>query len=277
MNFEMQYQKLCHDLLVAKVYDYRNGKAATMFNQSITHDLANGFPLVTSRTINFDIIRDEFLWAIKGRTNVNELNSRIWDPFADKAGELGPIYGFQWTRWGDQYSQAASWERLLEQGMYTPINQLEEVLKHLKADPWSRRAYVSVWNVADLELMALPPCQPAFQLYRSDDGLNITVLARSADMALGFPYDFGMYSLMLYSFARRLKLPPRQVTFFMTNAHLYIEHFRNMAIQVVRKPLPLPNMLCVIHPSNKFADLGVANFQLSEYQHFPSLKYELKP
>jgi len=252
---------------------YRNGWCGFIPNVQIVHDMRKGFPLITSRSISFKIALGEFLWAVHGHTNVNELNSGIWDQFADNEGELGPIYGKQWTKWSD-------YDRWMGNGGNV-IDQLESVVAQLSSDMTSRRAVVSAWNVAQLGFMCLPPCQPMFQLWFGRDlgeeynRLHITVFARSADLVVGFPYDFALYSLMLVTMAARLKVDVGTVTFFMVNAHIYAEHYENMNKQVMREPYPLPRLSYSVKPDTMFDELDARMYNLIDYKCHPRLDYKL--
>lgn len=275
-SFENDYLHLCRAAMLAEKYQYRNGACGTLFNTKIIHDFRYGFPLITTRKISFDIILGEFLWAIQGKTNIAELNSKIWDEFADKDGELGPIYGYQWTMWPD-------YDR--EMGKVNSYNQLELAISHLKHDINSRRVVVSAWNVPHLKFMALPPCQPMFQLYHSvrrmgpynHSHLNMTVFARSADLVIGFPYDIGLYSLILITSAARLGLPPGKITFLMTNCHVYEQHYEQLEIQLMRKPYTLPRLLHSIIPHTKFGGIDSSRYNLENYKHRGPLKFKLVP
>lgn len=267
-GFERQYLQICWDVLHSKQMKYRNGWCGARFNQVVSHDLGYGFPLLTTRHISFRIALGEFLWASRGHTNTNQLNSKIWDKFADEDGELGPIFGQQWANWHD-YDRSF--------GNLHSYNQLEKVVEQLRKDSYSRRAVVSAWNVAHLRFMALPPCQPLFQLYHADDRLNLTVFCRSTDLAIGFPYDFALYSLMLITISARLELKPGIVTMFMTNAHIYDQHYHNMVLQITNEPLLLPQLVYSIYPDTRFDQLKASMYAVTGYRHHGTINYELIP
>ena len=201
------------------------------FAQHISCDLTQGFPMLTTKKLHFASIAHELLWFIRGETNTRALNKNgisIWDEWADENGDLGPVYGAQWRRW-----QCAD-------GKTT--DQLSEVLRLIKEEPWSRRMVVNAWNVGELSDMALPPCHLLYQFFVDDNMLRCQVYQRSADLFLGVPFNIASYALLTHMVAHVTNLTPASVNLVFGDAHIYVNHLEQVRTQLGREPLGLPRL-----------------------------------
>lgn len=234
-----------------------------VFGYQMRFDLAEGFPLLTTKKLHLRSIIHELLWFLKGSTNVEYLKSNkvtIWDEWARPDGELGPIYGYQWRSWPD-YSGGH-------------IDQLSSVLKSIIENPNSRRHLVSAWNVGQIDQMALPPCHILFQFYVSNGRLSVQLYQRSADIFLGVPFNIASYALLLMLVARQTNLQPGEFIHTLGDAHIYRNHLDQVKLQLTRKPLPLPQMW--INPAVKsLFDYQFDDFRLEGYQAHPHIKGDI--
>lgn len=230
------------------------------FGYQMRFNLEKGFPMLTTKKLHFKSIIYELLWFLSGETNVKYLQEngvRIWNEWADENGELGPVYGSQWRSW-----QSAN---------NTHIDQIEQVIKSIQQDPFSRRHIVSAWNVGALEQMALPPCHILFQFYVSNGKLSLQLYQRSADIFLGVPFNIASYSALLMMVAHVTRLKPHEFVHTLGDAHIYLNHLDQVKLQLTRKPKPLPQLK--LNPgvidifSFKYED-----FSLENYQAHPHIK-----
>jgi thymidylate synthase len=201
----------------------------SVFGWQSRYDLAAGFPLLTTKKLHLKSIVHELLWFLRGETNVRSLQAagvRIWDEWADPAGELGPVYGKQWRSW------AAPDGRV--------IDQIAEVERQIRENPDSRRLIVSAWNPADLPAMALQPCHALFQFYVADGRLSCQLYQRSADVFLGVPFNIASYALLTLMMAQVTGLTPGEFVHTLGDAHLYRNHLEQVRLQLEREPRPLP-------------------------------------
>jgi thymidylate synthase len=203
----------------------------SLFGYQMRFDLAQGFPLVTTKKLHTKSIVHELLWFLRGETNIAYLKEhrvRIWDEWADETGELGPVYGHQWRHWS------------------TPdggeIDQIAEVVNAIKTNPDSRRLIVSAWNVADVPRMALPPCHLLFQFYVAEGKLSCQLYQRSADLFLGVPFNIASYALLTMMVAQATDLSPGDFVHTFGDAHLYDNHLDQAREQLSRQPRPLPTL-----------------------------------
>jgi thymidylate synthase len=241
----------------------------SIFGMQRKYDLSQGFPLVTTKKTLFNAVVHELLWFLKGSTNINDgltEHTPIWDAWADEKGELGPIYGHQWIKW-PKYTLNPDGTCKIE-----PINQIQNVIDQIKAKPDSRRLLVSAWNVADIEKMALPPCHLLFQFYVVNGRLDCQLYQRSADIALGVPFNIASYSLLMMMIAQECNLTPGIFTHTMGDAHIYLNHIEGVKLQFTRDPLPLPTVKIANKP---FWELKFEDFTLENYQHHPFIKFEV--
>lgn len=234
------------------------------FGYQLRHDLADGFPLLTTKKVHLKSVIHELLWFLKGDTNVKYLQEngvRIWNEWADADGELGHIYGYQWRSWPD-YDGGA-------------IDQIAEAVETIRKNPESRRIIVSAWNVADLKNMNLPPCHAFFQFYVSPDGrLSLQLYQRSADSFLGVPFNIASYSLLLLMTAQVCGLKPGEFIHTFGDLHIYLNHLEQVKEQLGRAPRPLPTMH--LNPEVKsLFDFKYEDFRLEGYDPWPAIKGEV--
>ena len=232
----------------------------SIFGYQMRFNLADGFPLLTTKKLHLKSIIHELLWFLKGDTNVKYLQDngvRIWNEWAGPDGVLGHIYGYQWRHWPDY------------QGGY--IDQIAEAIHTIKTNPDSRRIIVSAWNVADLPGMHLPPCHAFFQYYVADGRLSLQLYQRSADCFLGVPFNIASYALLLMMTAQVTGLKPGDFVHTLGDAHIYRNHFEQVELQLSREPRPLPRM--VINPDVKsIFDFHYDDFHLEDYDPHPHIK-----
>jgi thymidylate synthase len=242
--------------------------ARSVFGRQMRFDLAQGFPLLTTKKLHLKSIVVELLWFLRGETNVRWLQEQgvsIWDEWADANGELGPVYGKQWRSW------AAPDGRV--------IDQIAQVVAGLRANPYSRRHMVSAWNPADVEAMALPPCHCLFQFFvapNSNGGqrLSLQLYQRSADLFLGVPFNIASYSLLLLMVAHALDMEAGEFVHTLGDAHLYANHVAQAKQQLARAPRPLPRMELNPVVRDLFA-FTLEDFTLSGYEPHPHIKAQV--
>lgn len=203
----------------------------SVFGHQMRFDLADGFPLVTTKRLHLRSIVHELLWFLQGETNIRYLREngvRIWDEWADENGDLGPVYGSQWRSWPD--------------GRGGHIDQIRQVVDAIRMNPNSRRLIVSAWNPAQVDEMALPPCHCLFQFYVANGRLSCQLYQRSGDIFLGIPFNIASYALLLAMVAQVTGLQPGDFVHTIGDAHLYANHFEQARTQIAREPLPLPTL-----------------------------------
>jgi thymidylate synthase len=257
---ERQYLALLEDILANGVE--RGDRTGTgtlgVFGRQMRFDLAQGFPLLTTKKLHRKSIILELLWFLRGDTNVRWLQERgvsIWNEWADDAGELGPVYGKQWRSWTAPDGRV--------------IDQIAAVVEGLKTNPSSRRHIVSAWNPAEVEDMALPPCHCLFQFFVADGKLSCQLYQRSADVFLGVPFNIASYALLTLMVAQVTGLKPGEFVHTLGDAHLYLNHLDQARLQLSREPLPLAQM----HLTDK-RDLFAFDFEdftLEGYRAHPSI------
>lgn len=232
----------------------------SVFGYQMRFNLADGFPLLTTKKLHLKSIIHELLWFLKGDTNARYLQEngvRIWNEWADENGDLGHIYGYQWRSWPD-YNGGH-------------IDQISEVIETIKNNPDSRRIIVSAWNVADLPNMNLPPCHAFFQFYVADGKLSLQLYQRSADSFLGVPFNIASYALLLMMVAQVTGLEVGDFVHTLGDAHIYNNHFEQIKEQLSRDPRKLPRM--VINPDVKnIFDFKYEDFTLEDYDPHPHIK-----
>lgn len=232
----------------------------SVFGYQMRFNLADGFPLLTTKKLHLKSIIHELLWFLKGDTNAKYLQEngvRIWNEWADENGDLGHIYGYQWRSWPD-YNGGH-------------IDQISEVIETIKNNPDSRRIIVSAWNVADLPNMNLPPCHAFFQFYVADGKLSLQLYQRSADTFLGVPFNIASYALLLMMVAQVTGLEVGDFVHTLGDAHIYNNHFEQIQEQLSREPRKLPRM--VINPDVKnIFDFKYEDFTLEDYDPLPHIK-----
>lgn len=232
----------------------------SVFGHQMRFDLAEGFPVVTTKKVHLKSVIAELLWFIAGDTNTGYLRENgvtIWDEWADDAGDLGPIYGYQWRSW-----PAPNGEH---------IDQLKAVIEAIKTDPNSRRHIVSAWNVADLDKMALAPCHAFFQFYVADGRLSCQLYQRSADVFLGVPFNIASYALLTQMVAQVTDLEPGDFVWTGGDCHLYVNHLEQAREQLRREPLELPTLR--LDPKiTDIDDFDLDSITVENYQSHPGIK-----
>lgn len=235
----------------------------SVFGHQMRFDMADGFPLLTTKKLHLKSIIYELLWFLRGDTNVRYLQAHgvsIWNEWANENGDLGPIYGHQWRSWPDY-----------EDGS---IDQISNAIETIKNNPDSRRIIVSAWNVADLKEMALPPCHALFQFYVANGKLSLQLYQRSADIFLGVPFNIASYALLLMMMAQVTGLEAGEFIHTLGDAHIYNNHLEQARLQLSREPRPLPRM--VLNPDVKsIFDFQYEDFQLTGYDPHPHIKGEV--
>jgi thymidylate synthase len=273
-----QYQELVERVLrEGERRDDRTGTGTlSVFGAQTRYDLREGFPLLTTKKVLWSGVVRELLWFLRGSTNVRDdltQHTPIWDAWADEHGELGPIYGHQWRRWGAPFARHARDLREPPPERSGPgIDQLAEAIALIRSDPSSRRIIISAWNVADLPHMALPPCHAFFQFYVSGGRLDLQLYQRSADIALGVPFNIASYALLLMLVAKECGLTPGVLIHTLGDAHIYLNHVEGLKLQLTRAPLPLPSVNIADKP---LAQIGFADIELVNYQHHPFIRFEV--
>lgn len=231
----------------------------SVFGYQMRFNLADGFPLLTTKKLHLKSIIYELLWFLRGDTNVHYLQEhgvRIWNEWADENGELGPIYGHQWRSWPGHNGE--------------PIDQIKKVVEQIKNTPDSRRMIVSAWNVADIDDMKLPPCHCFFQFYVADGKLSLQLYQRSADTFLGVPFNIASYALLLLMVAQVTGLEPGDFIHTTGDTHLYLNHIEQAKLQLTRTPRALPQMK--LNPDVKdLFSFKFEDFQLEGYDPWPHI------
>lgn len=235
----------------------------SVFGHQMRFNMADGFPLLTTKKLHLKSIIHELLWFLAGDTNVKYLQDngvRIWNEWADENGDLGPVYGHQWRSWPDHDGGT--------------IDQISNVMGLIKNHPDSRRMVVSAWNVADIDQMKLPPCHCLFQFYVADGKLSLQLYQRSADTFLGVPFNIASYALLLQMMAQCAGLECGEFIHTTGDTHLYLNHLEQAQLQLTREPRPLPKML--INPDVKdIFSFKYEDFQLVDYDPHPHIKAEV--
>ena len=230
------------------------------FGYQMRFNLAEGFPMVTTKKLHLKSIIYELLWFLNGDTNIKYLNEngvRIWDEWADKNGDLGPVYGKQWRSWEGANGEV--------------IDQISALIEQIKKTPDSRRLIVSAWNVGDLSKMALMPCHNMFQFYVADGKLSCQLYQRSADVFLGVPFNIASYALLTMMIASVCNLEYGDFVHSFGDVHLYNNHVEQANLQLSRKPFPLPSMKINKEVKDIFS-FQFSDFTLENYESHPSIK-----
>ncbi|MDO9580425.1 MAG: thymidylate synthase [Bacteroidales bacterium] len=247
----------------AKKQDRTGTGTISVFGYQMRFNLEEGFPLLTTKKLHLKSIIHELLWFIAGDTNIRYLNNngvKIWDEWADKDGNLGPIYGYQWRSWPS--------------GKGEKVDQLVNVISSIRKSPDSRRHIVSAWNVGELDKMALPPCHIMFQFYVAEGRLSCQLYQRSADIFLGVPFNIASYSLLTLMVAQATGLKPGDFVHTLGDAHIYLNHIDQVKLQMTREPFRLPKML--INPEVKdILKFSYDDFILTDYNAHPHIKGEI--
>ena len=230
-----------------------------VFGHQMRFDLADGFPVVTTKKLHLRSIFGELLWFLRGDTNVRWLQERgitIWDEWADENGDLGPVYGHQWRSWPTPDGRS--------------VDQIAAVIESIRTNPSSRRHIVSAWNVADVDKMALPPCHTMFQFHVAQGRLSCQLYQRSADIFLGVPFNIASYALLTHLVAQQTGLEVGDFVHTLGDAHLYLNHLDQAREQLTREPFPLPTLR--LTPRESIDAYELEDIELVGYQAHPSIK-----
>lgn len=254
-----QYLSLVNEILEnGELKEDRTGTGTlSIFGMQRKYDLRDGFPLLTTKKVLFSAVIHELLWFLRGSTNINDglkQNTPIWDAWADENGELGPIYGYQWRKWGGH------------------IDQIQQAIDTIKTNPDSRRIIVNAWNVEDVPKMALPPCHLLFQFYVVNGRLDCQLYQRSADVALGVPFNIASYAALMVMIAQECDLEAGVFTHTMGDAHIYTNHVAGLKLQLQRTPGKLPTLTLAKKP---FDQITFEDFKLENYVHEPFIKFKV--
>jgi thymidylate synthase len=260
-----QYHDLLERILAdgIKKTDRTGTGTLSVFGHQMRFNLADGFPMVTTKKLHLKSIVHELLWFLNGDTNIKYLNDngvRIWDEWADERGDLGPVYGRQWRSWPTRDGQT--------------IDQIGEVVDAIRRNPDSRRLIVTAWNPADVARMALPPCHCLFQFYVAEGRLSCQLYQRSADVFLGVPFNIASYALLTMMVAQVTGLKPGEFVHTFGDAHLYLNHLEQAQLQLSRAPRALPTMR--INPDVKdISAFRFEDFAIENYDPHPHIKAEV--
>lgn len=244
-----------------------------IFGLQARYNLNAGFPMITTKKVWFKGVVHELLWFLQGNTNVKYLQEngvRIWDEWAGEDGELGPVYGAQWRKWGytqEHYEDNACTVFTEEN---PGIDQIAQVINDIKTKPYSRRHIVSAWNVEQVNQMALPPCHTMFQLYVADGKLSCQMYQRSADMFLGVPFNIASYALLTHMIAQACGLGVGDFVHTIGDGHIYLNHLDQVKEQLSREPMALPKLW--LNPEVKnIDDFKYEDIKLIDYVSHPSI------
>ncbi|MBU3578570.1 thymidylate synthase [Polynucleobacter sp. 73C-SIWE] len=257
-----QYHDLMKEVLAKGVQksDRTGTGTISVFGHQMRFNLAEGFPMVTTKKLHLKSIIYELLWFLKGSTNNNWLKERgvsIWNEWAAPDGELGPIYGYQWRSWPAPNGKH--------------IDQISEVVETIKKNPDSRRIIVSAWNVADIPRMALAPCHAFFQFYVADGKLSCQLYQRSADIFLGVPFNIASYALLTHMMSQQCNLEVGDFIWTGGDCHLYSNHLEQVDLQLSRNFFPLPKLNILRKPDSIF-DYEFEDFEILGYESHPHIK-----
>ncbi|ASA26331.1 thymidylate synthase [Paenibacillus donghaensis] len=232
----------------------------SVFGRQLRFNLAEGFPLVTTKRIHLKSVVHELLWFLKGETNTAYLKEKgvsIWDEWADENGELGPVYGSQWRNWKSADGRH--------------IDQISAVIESIKQNPDSRRHIVSAWNVGEIDQMKLPPCHFVFQFYVADGKLSCMLTMRSVDTFLGLPFNIASYALLTHMVAQQTGLEVGDFIWSGGDVHIYTNHLEQVNTQLQREPYPLPKLVIRNKPDSIF-DYTFEDFEFADYVYHPAIK-----
>lgn len=262
MTIQTPYEDLLKEVLAngTPKGDRTGTGTLSVFGRQMRFDLADSFPLITTKRVHFKSVAVELLWFLRGDSNTSFLREngvKIWDEWADQNGELGPVYGVQWRSWPTADGRH--------------IDQISQVMDSLRTNPDSRRHIVSAWNVAEIENMALPPCHAFFQFYVADGKLSCQLYQRSADMFLGVPFNIASYALLTRMMADQLGLEPGEFVWTGGDTHIYTNHLEQVNEQLTREPYPYPQLRITRTPDSIF-DYELDDFVIDDYQHHPTIK-----
>lgn len=257
-----QYLHFLQEILMngTKKSDRTGTGTLSIFSYDMRFDLTQGFPLLTTKKVHLKSVIVELLWILRGDTNIRFLNEHgvsIWDEWADKNGDLGPVYGKQWRRWEAKDGSV--------------IDQMQLLVDTIKKDPDSRRLIVSAWNVGEVSQMALPPCHLLFQFYVNRGRLSCKLTQRSADAFLGVPFNIASYALLTHMIAQQCDLEVGEFIWSGGDCHIYLNHMEQVTQQLSRKPMAIPKLKILRRPDSLF-DYRYEDFEIVDYRHHPAIK-----
>jgi len=267
-----QYLDLVQTILTEgeKKEDRTGTGTLSVFGHQSKYDLRDGFPLLTTKKVLFAAVVRELLWFLKGSTNINDglaEHTPIWNAWANEEGELGPVYGYQWRKW-----EKFTWIEDDKTYQKSHVDQIQNAIDLIKNNPDSRRIIVSAWNLGDLDRMALPPCHAFFQFYVINGRLDCQLYQRSADVALGVPFNIASYALLLMMVAIECNLTPGIFVHTLGDAHVYLNHVEGLERQLERTPKPSPQVKVEPKP---FFEISFDDIQLENYQHDAFIKFPI--
>jgi thymidylate synthase len=260
-EIDTPYEDLLRDVLAtgAPKGDRTGTGTRSVFGRQIRYDLAEGFPLITTKRVHLKSVVYELLWFLRGDSNVRWLQERgvkIWDDWADESGELGPVYGVQWRSWP------------------TPdgghVDQIAKVVDQIRTNPDSRRHVVTAWNPAEVDDMALPPCHALFQFYVADGKLSCQLYQRSADLFLGVPFNIASYALLTHMVAAQTGLGVGEFVWTGGDCHIYENHMEQVRTQLARDPYPYPSLR--LAPRESIFDYEFEDVEVLGYVSHPTIK-----
>lgn len=260
-EIETPYEDLLRDVLATgtRKGDRTGTGTRSVFGRQIRFDLAEGFPLITTKRVHLKSVVYELLWFLRGDSNVRWLQERgvkIWDDWADESGELGPVYGVQWRSWP------------------TPdgghVDQIAKVVEQIRTNPDSRRHIVTAWNPAEVDDMALPPCHALFQFYVADGKLSCQLYQRSADLFLGVPFNIASYALLTHMIAAQTGLEAGEFVWTGGDVHVYDNHVEQVETQLAREPYPYPSLR--LAPRDSIFDYEFEDVEVLGYVSHPTIK-----
>lgn len=260
-----QYLELLDHVLKngTKKSDRTGTGTISVFGYQMRFNLKEGFPLMTTKKLHLKSILHELLWFISGDTNIRYLTDngvKIWNEWADKDGNLGPVYGYQWRSWPTADN--------------SKIDQLSNVINSIKTTPDSRRHIINAWNVGEIEKMALPPCHILFQFYVADGKLSCQLYQRSCDIFIGVPFNIASYALLTLMVAQATSLKPGEFIHTLGDAHIYLNHIEQVKLQLTREPYKLPKMT-IIPDVTDITKFRYEDFALSDYVAHPHIKGDI--
>ncbi|WP_285105479.1 thymidylate synthase [Promicromonospora sp. MEB111] len=260
-EIDTPYEDLLRDVLATgtRKGDRTGTGTRSVFGRQIRYDLAQGFPLITTKRVHLKSVVYELLWFLRGDSNVHWLQERgvkIWDDWADESGELGPVYGVQWRSWP------------------TPdgghVDQIAKVVEQIRTNPDSRRHVVTAWNPAEVDDMALPPCHALFQFYVADGKLSCQLYQRSADLFLGVPFNIASYALLTHMVAAQTGLDVGEFVWTGGDVHIYDNHVEQVETQLARDPYPYPSLR--LAPRDSIFDYEFEDVEVLGYVSHPTIK-----
>jgi len=281
-HVDQTYFDLINDVLTNGVEktDRTGTGTISVFGRQVRYDLSLGFPILTSKRVHWKSVVGELLWFLQGNTNIKWLKENgisIWDEWADKDGNLGPVYGKQWRSWTNLVTDLSPDLHMKDGIGFIPtyknksIDQIKEVIQQIKTNPDSRRLIVSAWNVGDIPKMALAPCHTMFQFYVVNGKLSCQLYQRSCDSFLGMPFNIASYALLTHMIAQVCDLQVGDFVHTFGDLHVYSNHREQLKEQLSRTPYPMPKL--VLNPEVKDIDsFTFEDIKLENYQHHPAIK-----